>query len=356
MKMKICYIANADSIHTQRWVMGLSDLGYDLTVISPKSPKNNVLGNRVINLSSIGNQNLNYVKIVTKIKSIVDRIEPDIVHAHYATGYGFLGRMCKYHPLIISVWGSDVFEFPNKSWLHRSLLESNLQSADIVLSTSKIMAAETRKYIPINKPIKITPFGIDTELFSPTKSRNGEPEYLTIGVIKTLENIYGIDILIEAFLLLSQQYSNLKLLIIGNGSQLSPLQQRVNILELAAKVKFLPAIPHHLVPEYLAKIDIFVMPSRQESFGVAVLEASACGLPVVASDVGGLPEVIADGVTGFLVPPEQPQIMAEKISQLIESPALRKSMGEHGRDFVEKNYKWSDSLDKMSDIYRSLAT
>jgi L-malate glycosyltransferase len=354
--MKICYVANANSIHTQRWVIGLSDLGYDLTVISPKSPRSDVLGDRVIDLSSTSNSNINYLKIVTKIKSIVDRIEPDILHAHYATGYGFLGRICKYHPFIISVWGSDIFEFPRKSWLHRSLLKTNLQAADIVLSTSKIMAAETQKYIPIDKPIEITPFGVDTDLFLPTGDRYGDREYLTIGIIKTLESIYGIDILITAFSLISKQYSNLKLLIIGNGSQLTALQQQAIDLGLDNRIEFLPAIPHHLVPAYLAKIDVFVMPSREESFGVAVLEASACGLPVVASNVGGLPEVIADGVTGFLVPPGQPQAISEKISKLIESPALRQSMGTNGRNFVEENYKWSDSLHKMSAIYQSFLT
>jgi L-malate glycosyltransferase len=353
--MKICYVANADSIHTQRWVIALSDIGYDLTVISTKSPRSDVLGNRVVDLSPTGNPHLNYFKIITNIKRIVDRIQPDLLHAHYASGYGFLGRMCNYHPFIISVWGSDVFDFPHQSWLHESILRSNLKSADMVLSTSKIMAVETQKYLPQQKPVHITPFGIDTSLFSPSSHTRGCDEYITIGIIKALEKIYGIDILLDAFALLKDCYTNTKLLIIGNGSEKESLKQQAIDLGIIDRVEILPAIPHDAVPTYLHKIDIFVMPSRQESFGVAVLEASACGIPVIASNVGGLPEVVADKLTGLLVPPNNPASLAEKLSQLIESPELRKSMGESGINFVKKNYEWSDSVKKMSDIYQSFS-
>lgn len=353
--MKICYIASGRSIHTQRWINAFAELEYEISLISPVPISKNIDRRvNIFDLSNLKGSKMGYFNLVHKVRKLVREIQPDILHAHYASSCGFISNCCNYHPLIISVWGSDVFDFPRKSWLHRSILKSNLKAADVVLSTSHMMAVETQKYLPNNdKPLYITPFGVDTTLFSPV-DRVDKTQHVTIGVIKTLEKIYGIDILIEAFSLLCQKYSNIKLLIIGNGSELSSLQQQLKMLQIVDKVDILPAISHHLVPGYLAKIDIFVMPSRQESFGVAVLEASACGLPIVASNVGGLPEVIEDSVTGFLVPPDRPQDLAKKISQLIESPGLRKSMGQQGRNFVEKHYKWSDSVEKMSDIYQSL--
>jgi L-malate glycosyltransferase len=353
--MKICYIANADSIHTQRWVKALSDFGYDLTVISPKSPTSSVLGNRVIDLSSKSNSGINYLRIATKIKSIVDRIKPDILHAHYATGYGFLGRICNYHPLIISVWGSDVFEFPNRSFLHKWLLSSNLNAADVIASTSHCMAKETRKYIDPRREIYITPFGIDLDLFAPKKTFNwAEDGELTIGTIKALEPIYGITNLVQAFVRISSKYPKLKLLIVGNGSERELLIETISTAGLSERAQVLSAVPHDQVPEYMSKIDIFVVPSRSESFGVAALEASASEIPVIASDVGGLPEVVLDGVTGYLVPVNNVESLAEKITQLIESPHLRLEMGENGRRFVEENYMWAESVNKMSDLYNKL--
>ena len=93
------------------------------------------------------------------------------------------------------------------------------------------------------------------------------------------------------------------------------------------------------------------MPSRAEAFGVAALEAQACGLPVVASNVGGLPEVVRDGETGLLVPPEAPQALAAALMTLIQDPQLRADMGRNGREWVLERYEWRHNVDEMLGIY-----
>lgn len=111
---------------------------------------------------------------------------------------------------------------------------------------------------------------------------------------------------------------------------------------------------HARVPSLLQGFDVFVAMSRQESFGVAVAEASAAGLPVVASNVGGLPEVVVDGETGFLVQSGDAEALAGCLDRLLADEALRDRMGAAGREFVARHFDWEDSVTQMMSIYGQL--
>ena len=113
-------------------------------------------------------------------------------------------------------------------------------------------------------------------------------------------------------------------------------------------------VSNEQVIHYLHEMDIFVMPSLQESFGVAAVEAAAAGLPVIASHVGGLPEVVMEGETGFLVPPADLEALSGRLAQLIAAPALRHRLGEAGRAFVEAHFDWQVNASQMEYLYQSL--
>jgi glycosyltransferase involved in cell wall biosynthesis len=121
-------------------------------------------------------------------------------------------------------------------------------------------------------------------------------------------------------------------------------------------VDFVGRIPHEEVPAFMASLDIFCMPSRWESetFGVAAVEAEAMKVPVVATTVGGVPEAVRDGVTGILVPPNDPLALADAICSLLGNPDKRAKMGEAGREFVRKNYDWMENAGRMKRIYEKL--
>jgi len=109
-----------------------------------------------------------------------------------------------------------------------------------------------------------------------------------------------------------------------------------------------------LISDYHNKIDIPVYLSRKESFGVSVLESMSCGKPVVASNIGGLKEIINDGKDGFLVQAEDFNLAAEAIEKLVTDPALRIYLGNNGREKVINNYNWNDNLNKMISVYYGL--
>lgn len=294
-----------------------------------------------------------YLFKISKIKKIIKKIQPDILHAHYASSYGLLGALINYHPFVLSVWGSDIYDFPNKNFLNRAIIKYNLRKADVILSTSKVMADEVKKYT--NKPIEITPFGVDVNFFKPAIKENKKK--ITIGTIKTLEKKYGIDYLIKAFAILDKRLNGeieIELIVGGQGSQREYLFELTRQLGIAQKVTFTGFLSGSEVIETYNKFDIAVFPSISESFGVAAVEAQACGLPVIVSNVGGLPEATQPGKSSLLVEKENVEQLADAMEKLVRNKDLRVKMGETGREYIINNYNIEDNLGRVEDIYKNI--
>ncbi|MBE6055084.1 MAG: glycosyltransferase family 4 protein [Clostridium sartagoforme] len=356
--MKICYLGDANSIHTKKLCCFFRDKGYDVSVISLNDGE--IEGVKVHSMAmKVENQGnslskIRYLKNIMKIRRIVKEIKPDILHAHYATSYGLIGSIVNYKPYIISVWGSDVYDFPKKSFIHRKILKFNLKKADLVLSTSKIMAEETNKYT--NKKIPITPFGVDIEKFKPKDIIGENKDDIVIGTVKTLEVNYGIDYLIRAFSIIVNRNRNLniKLKIAGKGSKEGELKHLCKELDIDEQVEFLGFVNQNEVPNVFKCMDIAVFPSIFESFGVAAVEAEACGIPVIVSDVGGLMEATSPGYSSLVFKKKDINDLADKIETLLYDSNLRRTMGENARKFVEDNYNCIDNFNYINKIYLEL--
>jgi glycosyltransferase involved in cell wall biosynthesis len=241
--------------------------------------------------------------------------------------------------------------------LHRELIKFNLRKADKILSTSHVMAKETSKYT--SKAIEVTPFGIDLNRFRPmpVKSRFDE-NAIVIGTVKWLDQLYGIEFLLKAFKILETKYQHLplRLLIVGSGPLEKSLKELAKTLSIESKTVFTGRVNVDEIPQYHNMLTVFVSLSvgNSDSFGVVNIEASACEKPAVVADVGGLPEVVEDGVTGFVVPPKNPEKAAAAIEKLILDKDLRMKMGRAGRERVAKLYNWEENVEQMIDIYESL--
>jgi glycosyltransferase involved in cell wall biosynthesis len=309
---RILFLAPASSIHTVRWANALARHGYDVRLLSLQ-PVHQLLDAQVRYYGAPYAPRWGYVANWPWARALMARLEPDLVHAHYATGYGTLAALAGFHPTILSVWGTDVYEFPHHSFLHRRLLQYNLSRADKLLSTSHAMAKAMGKYT--GKQIEVTPFGVDLSQFSPQRVDSlFEAGAIVIGTVKTLDEKYGIKYLIQAFSLLKQRQPTLplKLLIVGSGPQEAYLKNLAGELNVGGDTRFTGHIRHDEIAKHYNMLTIFVSISVSESFGVAVIEACACEKAVVVSNVGGLPEVVEDDVSGIVVEPRNPEDQAGK--------------------------------------------
>jgi len=362
--MRILLLADAHSPHTQKWVRGLLDATLEVGLFS-LSRKGDVAHSTdvrchlflheapVVRSGSIVAQlaKLRYLDAVSAIRSAIDSFQPDVVHAHYASSYGFLGSLaCPSHlPYLVSVWGSDVYDFPQGSFVHRSLIRFVLSRARTVMSTSSDMAKVTSAYT--DKKIEVVPFGVDLSVFTPQSRAKGQ-QVLTFGCAKLLEKNYGQALLLRALGRIKREGRfAFRLLLVGDGSQRELLTCQSEALGLGDDVVFMGAINHARMAEVLKDFDIAVYPSEAESFGVSAVEAGACGLPVIATRVGGLREVIDDGVTGLLVTPKSEEDLVDKLSHLATDPNLQKRLGNAARARVERLYDWRENVARMVEIY-----
>jgi len=364
--MKVFILSDIHSTHTKRWVKSLSENRCEIFLFGlldcDASFYADLKNVTVYNYGFTFNKNsrlyrwvfgkMLYFKSLKKIKEKIREFQPDILHAHYASSYGLLGALTKFHPYIVSVWGSDVYSYPQLGSIYRRLLEYTFKKADLLLSTSHCMARETNKYT--NKEIGITPFGVDTERFKPSQ-KEGDGTFV-IGNVKTLSDNYGIDLLIRAFAIVCAKNPDkpLKLRIVGDGPDKTKLQELSRSLGVDGRTEFVGFVDNRRLPEIYNSFDVSVSLSYKESFGVVAVEAMACGCPVVTSDADGFREVVADGVTGFIVPKGNPEAAAGAIQRFINTPELCHTMGAAGRERVLELYNWNDNVRSMIGYYNQL--
>jgi glycosyltransferase involved in cell wall biosynthesis len=154
-------------------------------------------------------------------------------------------------------------------------------------------------------------------------------------------------LLLKAFKRLCDCNDNLELHLINYQPQNPEAEDYIKSNLRGAKIVFDDLMDNDTIPEFLNKLNIFVMPSRVESFGVAALEASACNLPIVATTVGGIPEVVVDGVTGILFGDNDLDALTDALNRLINNRDLRVKMGAAGRSFVMDNYVWHNNVEEL---------
>lgn len=365
--MKILFLSAANDIHTVRWVNELSRKNHDVTLIFCKNhaPTIHKIDNSINLIRLPFNSGIGYYLNSLYLKRVYKKITPDVVNVHYASGYGTLARISRMKKMILSVWGSDVYDFPYESSLNMSIVRKNIKYADEIASTSYVMANQVRKLMnDRDMQITITPFGVDTEKFK-FKNDSTKGKNIEIGIVKKLKEKYGIEYLIKAFKIVIEQLKKdgqieiaekVILKIYGDGEQKSYLEELCKTLYIDDKVKFMGSIPNDEVAEVLGKLDIFALSSilDSESFGVAAVEAMSVGISVVATDVDGFKEVVENNVTGLIVERKNENALAEGLIKLILDEKSRNKMGIKGRERVEKLYTFTDNVDEMIELYNRI--
>ncbi|MEQ1682345.1 MAG: glycosyltransferase [Burkholderiaceae bacterium] len=354
--MRIALLGPANSIHLQRWAAALVGRGHAVSVVSQHRVERSFLPQSADVCWLPHQGQLGYFSNALALRRHLAAWRPELLNVHYASGYGTTGALAGFAPTLLSVWGSDVYDFPYESAFKGWLVRRVLRRATAIASTSHAMAAQVRRLTPERRDVAVTPFGVDLARFTVRPSPHGP---LTIGIVKSLAPKYGVDLLLRAFAGLCADAEvraaqpACRLLIVGDGPQRGELVQLAAQLGIAERTQFVGPVPHAEVPHWLHRLHIYAAPSRldSESFGVAVIEAGACGLPVVVSDAGGLPEVVVAGETGLVVPRDDVPALQAALKRLVLDAGLRARLGSAGRAHVEREYAWDHCVDLMERAY-----
>lgn len=359
--MKICYFAKHTSIHTIKWCNWFSERGNEVHVVSLEadSPAAAHLSDRV-KVHKVAKRSpstgrltsLDQAKAVKLAKSVVSTVCPDIVHAHYLVDYGLLAIASSKDRHFMSVWGTDIYDYPRKSKKTNLTTRFVLSKFDTILSTSATMAEETLRYT--SKNVTVTPFGVDMSVFSP--GRRVSNDVFTVAIVKTLKKKYGIETLLRAFALVSNRYGicDIKLRIAGRGELEKRLKELSEELDIADKIEWLGFVPQDEVANIYRQVDLVVIPSESESFGVSAVEAQACGTPVIVSDAPGLMEATSPGNSSEVFPRGDYCTLAELMVKLIGDDNKRSRMAAYGRQYVESRFEVNSCFEKVLGLYCSV--
>lgn len=340
---RIVIFGFAQSVHVRRWVAGLQSRGYEVKVIS-------LGGEKLPDTETVIYPYDSRAEYIWKSGDAVHEAKafrPDIVHVHYAGGFGLWSWRMHFRPTVVSIWGSDLNEF-SKTWSKRIFLRAALNQASALTVTSRFLMERTRSlFHDLEKRIEFIPFGVELPPEIPPLP-TGPPK---LCYVKLHEPTYGPDILVQAIAEAKKEIPDIRLSMAGTGSMTPQLQEMIKTLGLDDQVKLVGWLDNQWIYHFISEHNFMVMPSRNEAFGVAALEAAACGRPVIGTTVGGIPEVILNNLSGILVPPENVTALAEAIVKLAKDRAMQQQMGEAGQRYVLANYTWEKSLDLMCGLY-----
>jgi glycosyltransferase involved in cell wall biosynthesis len=186
-----------------------------------------------------------------------------------------------------------------------------------------------------------------------TDKKRENKNFITIGVVSRLEHIKGMDLVVPAFAKVYDKHKNVRLLVVGDGSLRHQMEEDASRLHLKNIIKFVGRQEQAALQSYYDKIDVLLMPSRSEGFGLTAIEGMARGCVLVASNTGGLPEVVKEGYVGLLHQPESVDDLANKICSLIENPKLLEQMRTHLQDYVQQ-FTFERYADLFNDLYSKL--
>jgi glycosyltransferase involved in cell wall biosynthesis len=378
--LKICYLADARSGHTRRWVEYFAkEHEIDLITFSYTKKEDTFVPEEVyikmgVRVHKVSKPMPFLLFAPFKIRRLIKKIKPDIVHAHYVTQYGFCGAISGFHPLIVSPWGSDIVSDPEKSKIHKFLVKYALKNADVVPAEDKVMK---NRLIELKcsegkiAPLRIA--SVDTNEFTPSrrsdllqKALGTENDFLVIDT-RSSAPIYHLDVFIRAIPLVTKEIPNVKFILISRPGMVrenQKIKDLVSKLDIEDRIVFLDIIPHSKMPEYLASVDLYVdtfvnivnnnIIDKGNGIGIATLEAMACATPQILPD--RIEVTSGDLYQGLTYRPLDSQDLADKIIRLLQNEKLRKQIGNKSRNAATRIVDEDVVMKDWEKLYNSLSS
>jgi len=303
-----------------------------------------------------------YLALVNKIAQVVEEQDLDLIHAHYAVPHALasqqaLAMVDREVGLVTTLHGTDITLVGNNESFFRTTRYAIMNSPGLT-AVSCDLAKLTSEVFDIKRPIKCIYNFVDTREYQrmrpeniPCRLRYRSKEEKLIIHISNFRGVKRVEDLIEVFDRVQKKVSA-RLLLIGDGPSRDSVVARVREKRLENKVVFLGA-QDNVIP-LLSIADLMVLPSEKEAFGLVNIEAMACEVPVLATEVGGIPEVVSHGETGFLARVGDIEKMAELAIEILKNPDLQKKMGLAGRQRVIDNFSSDRIVPLYLDYYQEI--
>ncbi|MDK2781480.1 MAG: hypothetical protein PWR13_508 [Archaeoglobi archaeon] len=305
------------------------------------------------------------VNLSYSLKSSMDLVEflegVDVVHSHHAftpLALKALDAGRKLRVAAILTTHSISFAYDSTFWkllgFSIPIFRYYLDRAHRIIAVSRAAKAFIEHFT--SSPISVIPNGVNTEKFFPAKDKEELKEKFGIKgdvvlYVGRMSYRKGAHVLLNAF----SSIQDATLVMVGTGEMLPFLRAQAKMLGIEKRVIFTGYVDEERLSEIYRMADIFVLPSiTSEAFGVVLLEAMASGVPVIASDTGGIREILAESGAGLLVTPENELELRKAIKKLLKSPNLRERYAERGRELAERKYSWEVIVPRIEELYKEI--
>lgn len=280
-----------------------------------------------------------------------------LIHAHFLDN-GFIGATLKDldgKPLVVTAHGSDVYDLPFRDEWYRTLARYVLTKADYVITVCEFNA---RKLVSLGVSfgkLRVVYNGYDEQVFRPMPLQDARKRLslplkkkilLSVG---SLDSVKGHSYLVDAMSIVLKKRSDVILVIVGSGPLKAKLGETINSLGLSEKILLVGSKTHEEIPVWMNASDVFVLPSLSEGFPTVVPEAMACGKPIIATRVGGVPEAVFHEDLGTLVDPGDSKVLASAILDVLEKRWKPETILRYA-----KRYAWSNLVEQILDVYREV--
>jgi L-malate glycosyltransferase len=366
--MKILYFSLGYSTHDHRFLKAISDDGHEVFFVRLEGNARQVEDRPVPeNVQQVlwkgGHRPFrwgNLVKLTLDFRRLTKEIKPDLIHAGPIQTCAFIAILSGFRPVLTMSWGFDLMDDVHKSkwmeWVTRyTLKRSSFFTSDAFVTRDKAV-----KYGMDPVKTVVFPWGVDLDHFAPTVDYRPQtvvsrpPSAVTLFCNRSWETRYGVDVLARAFVKVAQEKENVDLILLAGGSQGNRIRQILNSGGVLDRVTFGGQVSQTDLPRWYHMADLYISPSHVDGSSVSLMEALACGLPCLVSDIPANKEWVTEGENGWLFPNGDVGALAVKILAAIDQREKLPGIGRASRGSAEKRADWKKNSGVLMNTYRSL--
>lgn len=350
---RLLLLGDARQVHLRRWAAYFAEHGYDVLTVSLEPGDDFPTSFRRIRVSHVLPDAIRYPLAAFAVRKIARTFDPDVISAHFVPNYGAIAALVCREPWVLSTWGSDVMTDPEKSTFHRWRVGVVLRRAAWVTSDAAVMTERIRDFgVPADR-ILTFPYGVDVGAFHPTGAEPaGGPRVVSN---RKLETVYSVETVIDAFAAVREVLPDATLTIAGDGGRRAALRERAEGSPAASAITFVGAVEHARMPALLTSHHVYVSAARSDTTSVSLLEAMACGLFPVATDIPANREWIVDGENGRLVPPGEATRLAVAIIDSWRDAELRGRAQRINLAAIDRRARWENTMRPVHELFDELA-
>ena len=292
-------------------------------------------------------------RLISELGRVIELVEPNLIHAGPIQTSALMVALCGFHPLVSMSWGYDLLQDAEKDPLSRWATGYALRKSDMMVGDCDIIRQRAVLFGMPDERIVTFPWGVDLEHFQPGEKEDNNTTFTLLST-RSWEPIYGVDVVAKAFVQVARECPEAYLVLLGTGSLEGQLRQIFNDSGISDRVNFMGQVSHSNLPSYYRSADLYLSASHTDGTSISLLEAMACGCPVLVSDIPGNREWVLPGKNGWLFPDGDAHALAGTILESINQRQRLKEMGIAARKTAEQRANWKVNSQALLVAYRQV--